>query len=459
MTSLGRFGQLTLFLLVTSALGGGAGCSTGSGDDSDDAAAAGTSNAGTSNAGSAGTDPGSGGSGNSGGTAGGGTAGGGGNAGDPPELGTQIDADDPGITYSGRGDFSDAARPRFSAPGAYVKARFEGTAVSVKFEDQFRYGKWNYFYVIVDPGTPEERVVKIMPEAGKTEYAAHWGLEPGEHTVVFVKRTESSIGYVDFLGFGFDGPVLEAPEKPARKIEIIGDSISCGVGDDVTPVEERPPGVTFDMLCTEQVWGVPYHNAYKTFGAYSARALEADYQIAAVSGIGLIRTYSSKEADDTRPLPEVYDSVFLEDEASPEWDPKDFVPDVVLIALGTNDFSPGDDPAQHPRMEVDTFVDAYIEFLDKLMSDDYYPDAEFFALGSPILGDNFPDESYTYRQDLETAIAAVEAHYAGEGKDNVHALPIHKVIGRGCTKHPSAAEQLEIAEEDVIPAVREVMGW
>lgn len=456
MTSLRRFRQVGLPFLVVSALGSSVGCSTGSDDDADDAASAGTSNAGTPSAGTAGSD--AGGSGGSGGsdTAGSANAGSSGNA---PELTTHIAADDPAIIYAGRGDFSDAERPRFSAPGAYVKARFEGTAVSVEFEDQFRYDKWNYFEVVVDPGTPAERTAKITPVRGQTEYPALWDLEPGEHTVVFVKRTESSIGYVDFLGFGFDGPALEPPEKAARKIEIIGDSISCGVGDDVPPADQRPPDVTFDSLCTEQVWGVPYHNAHKTFGAIAARALEADYHIEAVSGIGLVRTYGSKPEDDTRPLPEVYDSVFLEDEASPEWDPKDFVPDVVLVALGTNDFSPGDDPAKHPRMEVSTFVDAYIEFLDKLMSDGYYPDAEFFALGSPILGDNFPDESYTYRQDLETAIAAVEAHYADEGEGNVHALPIHKIIGKGCSKHPSAAEQLEIAEEDVIPAVREVMGW
>jgi lysophospholipase L1-like esterase len=431
------------------ALAATSGCSTGTGDDGDDAGAAGAdANAGTGGTATAGT----GGSGGSGGS-----LAGGGNVGDPPAFTTQIDADDPGIAYQGRIDFSDPGRPRFSAPGVYVKARFEGTAVSVKLDDELRYGRKNYFDVIVDAGTPSERSVKIEPQATSEEYPAIWGLEPGEHTVTLAKRTESSIGYVDFLGFGFDGPVLEAPAPFPRKLQIIGDSITCGAGDDVPPPEQRPPGVTFDSACMEDTWGVPYHNAYKAWGAVTARMVDAEYQIVAVSGIGLTRTYQS--VDDTRPLPEVYDSLFLEerDEPSPAWDPQDFVPDAILIALGTNDFSPGDNPEERERMEVDAFVEAYIEFLDKLMSDDYYPDAQFFVLGSPMLGDGFPDNTYTYRTDLETAIAEVEAHYAEEG--NVHAVKIHRTVGKGCTTHPSASEQLDIAEDDIVPAVRAVMGW
>jgi lysophospholipase L1-like esterase len=442
MAKLGRFAQVVLPLVIAGALVSAAGCSTGPEEEPEGVA------------GSAGTSAGSAAAGTGAGTAGSGgtSAGTSGNVGDPPEFTTQIEADHAGITYTGRIDFSDAKRPRYSAPGVYVKARFTGTAVSVKFDDQ---NNDNYFDVIVDPDTDQERSIKLEPRRDTTEYPALWGLEPGEHTVVFVKRTESSIGYVDFLGFGFDGEVLDAPAPLARKIQVIGDSITCGVGDDVPPAAERPPGTTFDSLCKEKEWGVPYHNAYKAFGAVSARRLNAEYQLVAVSGIGLTRTYTS--VYDTRPLPEVYDSLFLEQMDSPEWDPQAYVPDVVLVALGTNDFSPGDDIETHPRMEVDVFVDAYIEFLDKLMSDDYYPDAEFFVLGSPMLGDGYPDPSYQYRTDLETAIAEVEAHYADLGK--VHALPIAKTFNSGCSSHPSARDQNDIAENDVIPAVSAVMGW
>jgi hypothetical protein len=62
------------------------------------------------------------------------------------------------------------------------------------------------------------------------------------------------------------------------------------------------------------------------------------------------------------------------------------------IALGTNDFSPGDNPVltapgaptnARPLMTVPVFVTAYVAFVDKLRS--YYPNAHIFAMGSPML--------------------------------------------------------------------------
>jgi lysophospholipase L1-like esterase len=390
----------------------------------------------------------------------------GGGPGKAPAMTSSIDADDPAIQYGGRMDFTDPKGPLYSAPAAYAKARFSGTAVSVKLEDEFRWGKRNYFDVIVDAGSECERRAKIKPVPGTTEYPAIWGLANGEHTVEFVKRTESSIGNVTFRGFGFKGEVGAPLEAPTRKVQVIGDSINAGVGADLPAKEDYPDGATFESLCAEETWGVPYHNANKGFGALTARYFGAEYQLAAVSGIGLLRTYSSNPVDDLRPLPEVYDSVLLQDPESPPWDPKSFVPDLVLLALGTNDFSPGDDIEKHPRVAVDDYVAAYIEFIDKLRSDAYYPDAKFLLLGSPMLGDKYPEMTDTFRTNLQTAIAAIEEHYVSEGVDAVKSLDIDRQINRGCSQHPSGAEHAQIAgtaewngHEQIIPVVSELMGW
>jgi hypothetical protein len=240
------------------------------------------------------------------------------------------------------------------------------------------------------------------------------------------------------------------------------------VGADVPPKEEREPGVTFDQLCDEDTWGVPYHNAYKAFGTLAARHFGAEFQLATVSGIGLVRNYSSNPDYDLRPLPEVYDSVFLQDMDSPAWDPKEFVPDLVIIALGTNDFSPGEGGAANPRdpLDVDEYIATYIDFVDKLRSDAYYPDAKFLLLGSPLLSDGWPDATNTYRTDLHTTIAAVEDHYASMGIDSVRSMQIDKQINAGCDGHPSGEEHAEIAgvldwgsHPQVIPTVSELMGW
>lgn len=392
----------------------------------------------------------------------------GGGPGKAPAMTSSIDADDPAILYGGRMDFTDPKGPVYSAPAAYAKVRFHGTAVSVKLSDEFRWGRRNYYDVIVDEGTDCERRAKITPRSGTTEYPAVWGLANGEHTVSFVKRTESSIGNVTFRGFGFDGEVGEPLEPPARKVQIIGDSINCGVGADLPAKEDYPDGATQATLCAEDTWGVPYHNANEAFGALTARYFGAEYQLASVSGIGLMQNYSSNPVDDLRPLPEVYDDLFLEqrEEPSPPWNPKDFVPDLVMIALGTNDFSPGDDIAKHPRIAVDDYVATYIDFVDKLRSDAYYPDAKFLLLGSPMLGDKYPEPSDTFRTNLETAIAAVEEHYVAQGVDAVRSLKIGLQINLGCSSHPSGHEHAQIAgtaewkdREQIIPVVSELMGW
>jgi len=381
-----------------------------------------------------------------------------------PGMPVTYDADDPRILYSGRIDRdTDPKAPRFSAPAVTVKANFSGTSVAVLLNDEFRYGRRNYFDAVVDEektdanGASLAISVKLSPSRDQTRYEVLSGLPAGEHSITLVKRTESSVGYADFLGFEFDGPMLAAPATAQHKVQIIGDSINCGVGDDLPA--HSPSDDIETTFCAEDTWGVPYHDSYLAFGVETARHFHAEYQVAAVSGIGLVRDYSSKSSDDTRPLPDVYASLFLEDPKSPAWDPKAFVPDAVVIALGTNDFSPGDNPASNPRprMTVDDFVTAYVAFLDTLMSEDYYPDAQFFVLGSPMLGDGYPDATYTYRTDLETAIMQVEAHYAAQG--NVHAVKLDKTFGKGCGTHPDAGEQAKLAVNDLEPALAQIMGW
>jgi len=380
----------------------------------------------------------------------------------PPTPGSPVavTADDPNIVYSGRIDFTKLESPRFSSPGVSVRARFDGTSVVVKFKDEFRYGKRNYYDAVIDEGKVAADgsslafSIKLTPGTA-TYYPVISGLPKGEHSITFVKRSEANIGYGDFFGFEFDGPILDPGPKRARKIEIIGDSISCGVGDDLPLHKGQNPD---DTYCKEDDWGVPYHDAYLTFGAVAARALDAEYHVTAVSGIGVTRVYSSNASYDLRTMPEVYDKLYLEDTASPAWDTSRYVPDVVVIALGTNDFSPGDNPTDMPReqMTVEKFVPPYEDFIDTLMG--YYPDAEFVLLSSPMLSDDWPDPSFKYKTSLEESIAQIEADYAKQG-GKVHAFNVYDAAGQGCGTHPSALEHQKIADMNLIPALREVMGW
>ncbi|WP_437835460.1 SGNH/GDSL hydrolase family protein [Sorangium sp. So ce1153] len=400
-----------------------------------------SSSASAASAGGGGDSAGSGGN-AGGGDAGGGNAGGGGEGAAPPGDTTEriYDADDSNIQVSGRVDFSDPKKPRFSTPGVTIQASFKGSSVAVTLDDEHKWDKYfNYFDVSVDDGPVTK--IQVQPEAMEYEIASD--LPYGEHTVTVIKRTEASIGYTELLGFKFGGEIQPPPQRPSRKIEFIGDSISCGSGIDA------PNG---SPQCEEDGWGQPYHNARLAYGPLVARQLGAEYHVTAVSGIGLVRNYSSEY--DARPMPEVYGLLFPELTDSPAWDTARFVPDAIVIALGTNDFSPGD--SERPRMDVETYAEAYIDFIDTLRG--YYPDAHIFCMSSPMLGDGWPEPTDMSATDHKASLTRVEEHFAANNDTKVHKVFVSKATGKGCGTHPDATEHETMAEE-LSPVLQSVMGW
>jgi lysophospholipase L1-like esterase len=412
-----------------------------------------------------------------GGMAGSGATGGSSSGGQGGEGGQGIDttkhvyeADDPLISYMGRFMTTDAKAPRFSAPAAQITVRFRGDSVTALLDDEFKWGNNRNFYDVVLDG---EIVDKVAVDKGAHQVTLVSDVPPGEHTLTLVKRTEASIGRGTFKGFEVGGVLLEPPTPPSRRIVFIGDSITAGSGIEAVDGSDECSENPFGEIGNGG-WGQPYHNAHLSYAAVAARELNAQYHITAVSGIGLVRNYSSQY--DARPMPEVYDLVFAEltpaiigggqggagGEGSVDpaalWDTSKFVPDVVVVALGTNDFSPGDNPPEDPRpaMEIPTFVGAYIEFIDQLK--EHYPDAEYFAASSPMLGDGWPNASDTFRTDQRNAIAEVVAHYDDAGDDHVHAILVNKFTGTGCGTHPGAEQHAEIGEA-VAGDIQEVMGW
>jgi lysophospholipase L1-like esterase len=419
-----------------------------------------------------------------------------GSGGDAPAGDTKIrtvQADDAEhLLYSGRIDFTDPKAPTFSAPGVLVSAKFTGVSVSVLLGDEFR--GVNYANVTVDG---EQH--KIRPERSKDEYPVVSDLPYGEHTVEFSKRTEASQGPMTFKGFKFGGTPMPAPERPKRRIEIIGDSISCGSGAE---------GLTYEQ-CDD---AIAYENATVTYGAVLARNLDAEYHITAVSGIGTIRNYN---CSDPNTMPKVYDRLFLEQADSPVWDTSQFVPDAIIVALGTNDFSP--DNCRQPPLSVecdpenyDSFISTLGEFVGNTLRG-YYPKAHIFLTSSPLLGDGWPEPypmdnagaggagaggagaggtraggtraggagtdngatstcPYTSRTSHIAALSKVVSDLSQAGDSRVHWVDtVPKVAAGGCTGHPSAKEHSNIGgtcasnqagcEDWLLNPIKEVMGW
>ncbi|MGP3972234.1 SGNH/GDSL hydrolase family protein [Streptomyces sp. 6N223] len=236
---------------------------------------------------------------------------------------------------------------QYSWPGTSFEGRFRGTGVGIVLDDAD-----NDYDVQIDGTT-----VDTLVTPGQT---THWvnGLAAGEHSVRLVKRTESTWAAGRFGGFTADsgGEILAPPAPRSRQIEFIGDSYTAGYGN-----------VSGQRDCSG-IGGVGRNtNTDLAFGALTAQSLEADYQINAFSGLGMVRNYNGHSPDIT--YRSFYDRALLHVDGDVWEKPATWQPHVVVIGLGINDFSTplnaGERWATQEEL-VAAYETAYHEFLDKL---------------------------------------------------------------------------------------------
>jgi lysophospholipase L1-like esterase len=234
---------------------------------------------------------------------------------------------------------------RYSWPGIYFEGRFRGTGVGIVLNDSAA-----DYAVQIDGST-----VATLVTPGQT---TRWvnGLSDAEHTVRLVKRSESPWSTSEFGGFvaAPGGAILTRPAARSRQIEFIGDSLTVGYGN--TSTSRDCPG--------DQVSRTT--NTDLSYGALTARGLSADYQINAYSGRGMVRNYNG--GDPGTSYRTYYDRA-LQNVAGDVWDPGTWRPQLVVVYLGTNDFStalnPGE-PWTTPDGLAADYRSAYGDFLQKL---------------------------------------------------------------------------------------------
>lgn len=329
-----------------------------------------------------------------------------------------IGADNKNIQYTGRIDFTDPQKPRFWNPGVYLRARFTGASCDAVIDDEVLWGKsHNYVEIAVDDRKP----FRTQLTAAHNVVRIAEGLSDGPHTVTICKDTEAGIGYLEFLGFRCKG-LLPLPPKPARKLEFIGDSITCGAGSDLS-----------GHPCGQGEW-YDQHNAYMSYGPITARSLKAQWHITGVAGIGLIHSC----CDMGITMPQVFDKMDVRDNKG-EWDFKRYQPDVVTICLGQND----------GVQDATVFCDRYVEFIHEIRG--RYPKAEIACLTSPM-GDA------TLTAALKEYLNRVEDRLHREGDARVHTFFFSRSWNRGCGGHPDLDDHQLIAKE-LTTYLKKQMAW
>lgn len=333
------------------------------------------------------------------------------------------DADNSNIQYVGRMDFTNPKCVKYSAAGAYIKAKFKGTYLEIIMNDCSS-NTHNYIEVVIDNMEP----TRIQLTTGKKAYKIADNLSAGEHTVLICKDTEASIGLIEFYGFNCEG-LLPLSDKPTRKIECFGNSITAG--------SCMLTGEPCELVANGSNWNAA-NCAYLSYGALTARALNAQYHITAWSGIGLIHSC----CDMANTMPDVYDRVYL-DQATPKWDFAQYIPDVVTICLGQNDGA--------ENVASQAFKDSYVAFINNLRSK--YPNTTFFLLTSPMADDNLLSVMNTSLQSIIDQLST-----AGDKKIFKVELPHGMNGGCSANPHPSIEQHAQCAEV-LAAAIGEKMGW
>lgn len=230
------------------------------------------------------------------------------------ELPVKIEASHPSIHYTGR--FTEDHRFGWSGSRIEIKTDAADAAGILELVSGASAG----ITVIVDG---EEHFLKV--EANRTVYPLASGLESGKHhRIVLFKRSEGSRGTVRFKGFQLSkNAQVFPPTIPNRKILVIGDSITCGYANEAASVNE---GNT-----------VENENGYMAYAPIAARKLNAELIMVCWSGRGMYRN-RQKNNDTAETIPVLFDRTLPESQ-TPKWDHSRFIPNVVVINLGTNDKS------------------------------------------------------------------------------------------------------------------------
>ena len=332
-----------------------------------------------------------------------------------------VPADDQRFTYMGRVSFEQVeGAVAWTYPGVQIHAVFSGTSVSMKTNPE------SGFYIIDIDNRPP---FKIESGKGQEVLKLASNLENKEHRLTITYAIEGHAKKPVFYGLYLDDncSLVSKPELPERKIEFIGNSITCGYG--------------IEGNGKEKSFYYRLQNFCLTYAYLTAQALHAQYHVVARSGIGFYRNYMGKIPDEIMPLIYPHTMYVKKGEL---WDFSRYCPDVVCLALGTNDTT--------GKYSLSGLIDGYKRFLK--MVREQYPDSKIVLMSGPML-------STKRREDLRSAQETVIDSFRENGDSLIYRFEFQesdKSLGMGSQGHPNVAHHAAMAEE-LIPYLRELMNW
>lgn len=244
-----------------------------------------------------------------------------------------------------------------------------------------------------------------------------------------MKLSEAAFAKMGVAEICIDGNLLPAPKPQSeRRIEFVGDSITCGYG--------------IDGIWNKDVFSTETENPIKGYAYKTALKCNAEYHYVSWSGMGVYSSWVDDQAE--KPLDNwlVHDIYPYTDsslektlgreghENHTKWDFSSYVPQVIVFNMGTNDQS----WTKHVKERCDTFCEKYYAFLEMLREKN--PDA-FIICTYGIMGVDLLDEE----------ISCTE-RFKREHDANIKFVPLpvqEESDGIGADWHPSEKSHEKVA--------------
>ncbi len=250
-----------------------------------------------------------------------------------------------------------------------------------------------------------------------------------KHVVRITKLSEPRMSSVGIGEIEIEAEAMPVPTvNKAKLVEFIGDSITCGYGVD-----------TAHELCP---FSTTTENVSKAYAYIATKELDVDYSMVSYSGHGLVSgwTPDANIPKKEELLPPYYEIVAYSynnfrgfEPQSARWDFKR-QPDVIVINLGTNDFSYTLDVEE----KVAEYEECYVEFLNQVRANN--PKAHIICSLGIMLDDLYP-----------AVERVVEAYSKMSGDANIsamHFIPQNpERDGYAADYHPSPVTQQLAAKQ------------
>jgi lysophospholipase L1-like esterase len=325
-----------------------------------------------------------------------------------------VAAADARITRMGRTVEMPDGALRFAYPGVRLSLAFTGRALSF---EALSSGTLSNLEAVVDGGTPQ--LIKLNKE--RARYTLVDADKPGRHTIELMLRSETWQGVVTLAGFETDGQLEAAPPLPVRKMLVLGDSVTCAAGVDRS----------YDRK--ESAWTDPRHS----YGMLAAHALNAQVHLVCYGGRGLVRSWNNRT--DEFNLPDFYELAIADAGQPVRWDHTRYDPDLIVSAIGTNDFNSG-------APDRTAYVATYVSLVRKLLRN--HPHAQIVLTEGAILNGDAKRTMQSYIAETVEKLAdprvraVASTYYPGDAGD----------------AHPTGPQHAEMARELVLQ-VKPMMDW